>query len=84
MVVSRRHFLAGVAATTLAVEGAHGQEQLATNPEEALHRLAEGNRRFAADQFTSIPRDLKRLKEHTVEKQEPFGPCSLVPILVYR
>ena len=32
-----------------------------------------GNERFAANQLTSIEHDLKILKEHTVEKQEPFA-----------
>lgn len=73
MNVSRRGFLSGLAATTLTASPALGQELTPRNPDEALDRLAEGNRRFAADEFTSIPRDLKRLKEHTVEKQEPFA-----------
>jgi carbonic anhydrase len=32
-----------------------------------------GNERFAANQLTSIEHDLKILKDHTVEKQEPFA-----------
>ena len=71
--MSRRHFLAGVSATTLFPTRLPGQEETPKTPDESLHRLVEGNRRFAADQFTSIPRDLKLLKEHTVEKQEPFA-----------
>lgn len=38
----------------------------------ALQKLVEGNQRFAANQLTSIEHDLAILKEHTVEKQEPF------------
>jgi carbonic anhydrase len=42
-------------------------------PDEALEELLAGNRRFAAGQLTSIQHDLQILKEHTVEKQEPFA-----------
>ena len=35
--------------------------------------MIDGNRRFAANQITSIEQDLKLLKEHTVDKQEPFA-----------
>jgi carbonic anhydrase len=43
------------------------------SPDEALEELLAGNRRFAANQLTSIDHDLNILKEHTVEKQEPFA-----------
>jgi carbonic anhydrase len=42
-------------------------------PEVALQELVAGNQRFAANQLTSIEHDLKILKEHTLEKQEPFA-----------
>lgn len=42
-------------------------------PEAALQELLVGNQRFAANQLTSIEHDLKILKEHTVDKQEPFA-----------
>ena len=32
-----------------------------------------GNQRFAANQLTSVEHDLAILKEHTVDKQEPFA-----------
>jgi carbonic anhydrase len=35
--------------------------------------LVAGNRRFAANQLTSIDHNLRILREHTVEKQEPFA-----------
>jgi len=38
-----------------------------------LRELIEGNQRFVANQLTSIEHDLTILKEHTVEKQEPFA-----------
>jgi len=42
-------------------------------PDSALSELLAGNKRFAANQLTSIEHDLLILKEHTVEKQEPFA-----------
>ncbi len=42
-------------------------------PEAALQELLAGNQRFAANRLTSIEHDLNILKEHTVEKQEPFA-----------
>jgi carbonic anhydrase len=43
------------------------------SPDAALQELIAGNQRFAANQLTSIAHDLTVLKEHTVEKQEPFA-----------
>ena len=43
------------------------------NPDAALGELLAGNRRFAANQLTSIEQDLTILKERTVDKQEPFA-----------
>jgi carbonic anhydrase len=42
-------------------------------PDAALHELLAGNQRFAANQLTSVEHDLAILKEHTVDKQEPFA-----------
>src|SRR5215831_20770785 len=42
-------------------------------PDSAFEELMAGNQRFAANQLTSIEHDLVILKEHTVEKQEPFA-----------
>lgn len=42
-------------------------------PDAALQELLAGNQRFAAHRLTSIAHDLTILKEHTVEKQEPFA-----------
>jgi len=42
-------------------------------PDAALHALLAGNQRFAENRLTSIAHDLILLKEHTVEKQEPFA-----------
>jgi len=43
------------------------------SPDGALQELLAGNQRFAANQLTSIDHDLTMLKEHTVDKQEPFA-----------
>src|SRR5215831_339736 len=43
------------------------------SPDAALQELVAGNKRFAANQLTSIEHDLIILKEHTVDKQEPFA-----------
>jgi carbonic anhydrase len=72
--LSRREFLAGAtAASLLSTTDLHAQQALPTTPDAALQRLMEGNKRFAADQLTSLAEDLRVLKEHTVDKQEPFA-----------
>jgi carbonic anhydrase len=47
--------------------------QTGLDPDAALQQLLAGNQRFAANQLTSIEHDLTILKEHTVDKQEPFA-----------
>jgi carbonic anhydrase len=42
-------------------------------PDAALTELVEGNKRFIAEKLTSFDADLVILKQHTVEKQEPFA-----------
>ena len=81
--VGRRHFLQtvlsgaviGVAAQAgidlASPQQLHAQTNL--SPDAALHELLAGNQRFAANRLTSIEHDLIMLKEHTVEKQEPFA-----------
>ncbi len=49
------------------------QAQTNLTPDSALSELMAGNQRFAANQLTSIEHDLVILKQHTVEKQEPFA-----------
>jgi carbonic anhydrase len=49
------------------------QAQSIPGPDAAFNELMAGNQRFAANQLTSIEHDLVILKEHTVEKQEPFA-----------
>ena len=79
----RRHFLrtalssavAGAAAQTAlqfaASQPVYAQSNL--SPDAALQELINGNARFAANQLTSIEHDLDMLKNHTVDKQEPFA-----------
>ena len=47
--------------------------QTALTPDAALQELMEGNKRFAAQALTSCDHDLALLKQHTIEKQEPFA-----------
>jgi carbonic anhydrase len=49
------------------------QAQTTHTPDEALDQLLAGNRRFLANQLTSIAHDLIVLKEHTVDRQEPVA-----------
>jgi carbonic anhydrase len=42
-------------------------------PETALAELMAGNQRFASNRPTHHEHDLEILKQHTVEKQEPFA-----------
>jgi carbonic anhydrase len=80
---SRREFLqktisgaaAGIAARAgiALVPAAGGYGQTSLTADSALRELMAGNERFAANQLTSIEQDLKILKDHTVEKQEPFA-----------
>lgn len=49
----------------------HAQSRL--NPDEAMQELLTGNQRTVANQLTSIEQDLAVLREHTVDKQEPFA-----------
>jgi len=47
--------------------------QAASGPDAAVAELLAGNQRFVAHQLTSIEHDLTILREHTVDKQEPFA-----------
>jgi carbonic anhydrase len=42
-------------------------------PDEALRRLMEGNERFASDTMANLGQSLNILRQHTVERQEPFA-----------
>jgi carbonic anhydrase len=79
----RREFLQTVLST--AVVGATAQAglelsfpcvaraQSTITPESAIQELIEGNKRFSANQLSSIQHDLDALKNRTVDKQEPFA-----------
>jgi carbonic anhydrase len=81
--LSRRNFLgsalAGTAATlvgaaamsSFGTEAAFAQSNL--TPDEALRALLDGNERYATGRLASFDEDLKILRDHTAEKQEPFA-----------
>jgi len=81
--ISRRRFLTSSLASGAAslLAGAVTEELLAPpllaqsnlTPDQAIKELMDGNARFVAGKLTSIEQDLKILKEHTVDKQEPFA-----------
>ena len=82
--VSRRSFLGGSAAgVAWGILGAATSLELIepdmigaqTNltPDEALRHLMEGNERFATDKIAALGKSLNILRQHTVEKQEPFA-----------
>jgi carbonic anhydrase len=71
-----RSLAAGVAAAAAApavFEVVAGAAQVPKTPEAALKALIDGNKRFAANQLTSIQHDLEVLKRRTADKQEPFA-----------
>ena len=73
-----RHVLSG-AVTGAAVGGIEVARprpllaQTPLTPDAALRELMTGNERFANNQLTSVEHDLRILREHTVEQQEPFA-----------
>ena len=81
--VSRRHVLQKMASGVVLGMAAHlGSElvyppvscaQNGLTPDEAMQELRAGNQRTVANQLTSIRHDLAILREHTVDKQEPFA-----------
>lgn len=72
--LSRRNFLIlAASASMLPSLSAPAQTPDPISPDEALQRLMEGNSRFVQNQISSIQQDLRLLKEHTVDKQEPFA-----------
>ncbi len=82
---SRRSFLGGSAAAGIAwgiLGGATSLEflepdmigaQTNLTPDEALRHLMDGNKRFATDKIAALGKSLNLLRQHTVEKQEPFA-----------
>jgi len=79
----RRHFLQSVISGVVVATAAQSGVELASpetlrvqaplGPDSALQELLAGNGRFASNRLTSVDHDLNVLKEHTVDKQEPFA-----------
>ncbi len=80
---SRRSFLRNATRGTIVAAGSGlGMEfalpslalaQNPSNPDAALRELIAGNQRFTAGRLTAHEHDLEILKQHTLEKQEPFA-----------
>ena len=79
---SRRSFLQMSLAGTVVGLTAGGLELIAPSPawtqstltpDAALTELLDGNKRFTANRLTAHEHDLDILKQHTVDKQEPFA-----------
>ena len=47
--------------------------QATLSPDAALQELMDGNKRFTTERLTACEHDLAILKQHTIEKQEPFA-----------
>ena len=79
VVVPRRRFLGLAAASVLSatapmgIVAAPARAQSPQSPDEVLQLLMEGNDRVVRGNMTSVEHDLKILREHTADKQEPFA-----------
>jgi carbonic anhydrase len=80
--LSRRKFLGTLAGTAATLAGVTSMSfvgakpafaQSTLTPDEALKILLDGNERYATGRLTSFAEDIKTLRDHTVEKQEPFA-----------
>ena len=72
--INRRALLAASGGVLLASAVARrAAAQTTLSPDAALDRLMQGNKRYVAAQMTSFADDLDILRQHTVEKQEPFA-----------
>jgi carbonic anhydrase len=67
---SRRGFIRNALTGTMV---AAASAQNPPNPDTALDELIAGNRRFTSGRMTHHEHDLAILKQHTVDKQEPFA-----------
>jgi carbonic anhydrase len=80
---SRRNFLRNTTRGTIVAMGSGlgmkfalpslALAQNPSNPDAALQELTAGNQRFVAGRLTAHEHDLDILKQHTIEKQEPFA-----------
>jgi carbonic anhydrase len=77
LTLARRTFLAaGIGAGLAGVSGLASPRagaQTTISPDDAVERLAAGNKRYVAGGMTSFKEDLAALKARTVGKQEPFA-----------
>ena len=81
--LSRRKFLGTALGGTMAtLAGAASMSFFSTQsalaqsnltPDDALKALLDGNGRSASGRLSTLDQDLKILREHTVDKQEPFA-----------
>jgi carbonic anhydrase len=76
--LSRRRFLGASSASVIAasIPGIFTpplQAQSPLTPDAALKELLDGNERFVSGRMTSFEHDLQILKDHTIDKQEPFA-----------
>lgn len=80
--VSRRNFLGSSMAGIASILGTSSIEffepdmigaQTNLTPDEALRHLMDGNERFVSDKIAALGKSLNILRQHTVEKQEPFA-----------
>jgi carbonic anhydrase len=69
--VRRRALIGQMLGAAILSRSAAAQSKM--TPDEAFRALMSGNERFAANRLTSIEHDLQILRDHTVEKQEPFA-----------
>lgn len=49
------------------------QAQSTLSPDAAMKELMDGNQRFTSNRLTAHEQDVAILREHTIEKQEPFA-----------
>jgi carbonic anhydrase len=75
--LGRRRLIAAAAGGAAMVAGAlparPARAQTALAPDAALDQLVAGNARYVSGQLNSFNQDLEILRQHTVEKQEPFA-----------
>lgn len=79
MAFSRRDFIGAAAVSLFAASSpdflstSQLQAQSSLTPDQALKELMDGNERFVSGSMTSFEHDLKILKDHNADKQEPYA-----------
>ena len=69
--VRRRDVIGQILGAAILSRRAVAQSKM--TPDEAFRSLMSGNDRFATNRLTSVEHDLQILRNHTVDKQEPFA-----------